>query len=94
MASHSPEEIIEEITHSPDVVLTDTELASSRRKVFSKYMVAIAVIALGVLFTYLFLSASQLTALQAALQKDNYLFYWMLLAGFAAEVVAGSMGMG
>lgn len=33
-------------------------------------------------------------ALQAMLHKDNYLFYWMLLAGFCAEMVAGSMGMG
>jgi uncharacterized protein len=94
MPHHSPEETIEEITHSHDVVLTETELSSSRRKVFNKYMVAVAIIALGVLFTYLFLTAEQLTALQAELHKDNYLFYWMLLVGFLAEIVAGSMGMG
>ena len=28
------------------------------------------------------------------LAKDNYIFYWMLLVGFLAEIVAGSMGMG
>ena len=28
------------------------------------------------------------------LSEDNYLFYWMILAGCGAEVVAGSMGMG
>lgn len=28
------------------------------------------------------------------LSKDGYIFYWMLLAGFLAEIVAGSMGMG
>jgi uncharacterized protein len=94
MSTHSPEETIEEITHSHDVVATEVELTSSRRKVFNKYMVAVTIIVLGILFTYLFLSAEQLTALQAELHKDNYLFYWMLLAGFAAEVVAGSMGMG
>lgn len=94
MPPNTPEETIEEITHSHEVVVAEAELTSGRRKVFNKYMVAITVIALGVLFTYLFLSAEQLTALQAALHKDNYLFYWMLLAGFAAEVVAGSMGMG
>jgi uncharacterized membrane protein YfcA len=87
MTDHTPEEIIEEITHSHDVVSTEAELTSSRRKVINKYMVAI-------LFTYLFLSATQLANLQIALQKDNYIFYWMLLAGFFAEVVAGSMGMG
>lgn len=94
MPPNTPEETIEEITHSQEVVAAEIELTSSRRKVFNKYMVAVTIIALGILFTYLFLSAEQLTALQAELHKDNYLFYWMLLAGFAAEVVAGSMGMG
>ena len=94
MTDHTPEETIEEITHSHDVVSTEVELTSSRRKVFNKYMVAISIVALVVLFTYLFLSAEQLTSLQAALHKDNYLFYWMLLVGFFAEIVAGSVGMG
>src|SRR4030095_7109664 len=94
MHNNTPEETIEEITHSHEVVLTSQELTSSRRKVFNKYMIAVAFVAIIVLFTYLFLSAEQLTALQAALQKDNHLFYWMLLVGFSAEVVAGSMGMG
>jgi len=94
MSDNSPEEIIEKITHSHDVVLTEQEFTSSRRKVINKYMIAISLVALIALSTYLFLSADELTALQAALQKDNYLFYWMLLVGFAAEVVAGSMGMG
>jgi uncharacterized protein len=94
MTNHTPEETIEEITQSHEVVLTEQELTSSRRKVFNKYMVAISFVALAVLFTYLFLSAEQLTGLQDALHKDNYLFYWMLLTGFLAELVAGSMGMG
>ena len=94
MPNNTPEEIIEEITYSHEVVLTTQELTSSRRKVFNKYMIAISVVVLVVLFTYLFLSANQLTELQAALQKDNNLFYWMLLVGFTAEIVAGSMGMG
>lgn len=94
MPNHTPEETVEEITHSHDVVVAEQELSSSRRKVFNKYMVAISIVALLALFTYLFLSVEQLTSLQAMLHKDNYLFYWMLLAGFCAEMVAGSMGMG
>ena len=94
MKSNTPEEIIVEITHSKEVVSTVNELILSRRKVLNKYMVAVSVIALVVLFTYFFLSAEQLSLLQLALQKDNHLFYWMLLVGFSAEVVAGSMGMG
>lgn len=94
MYNHTPEEIIEEITHSHEVVSTSQELTSSRRKVINKYMIAVAIVAIVVLFTYLFLSAEQLSGLHASLNKDNHLFYWMLLVGFAAEVVAGSMGMG
>jgi uncharacterized protein len=82
------------ITHNADVVSTDQELATSRRKVFNKYSIAIAVIVLVVLCTYLVLTPEQLTSLQANLQKDNYRFYWMIFVGFLAELVAGSMGMG
>lgn len=32
--------------------------------------------------------------IQQFLNKDGHIFYWMLLAGFMAEIVAGSMGMG
>jgi uncharacterized membrane protein YfcA len=94
MPHNSPEEVIEEITHSHDVVSAEQELTSSRKKVFNKYSVAITLVALVVLLTYLFLSAEQLADLQTMLHKDNYLFYWMMLAGFFAEIVAGSMGMG
>jgi hypothetical protein len=94
MTRKEDEQIVEAIIESKELVLTEKELSSTRRKVFYKYTAAIALIALAVLFTYLFLSAEQLTALQDMLHKDNYLFYWMLLAGFCAELVAGSMGMG
>ncbi|MGH1517221.1 TSUP family transporter [Chryseobacterium sp. JK1] len=32
--------------------------------------------------------------IQHFLNKDGHIFYWMLFAGFMAEMVAGSMGMG
>lgn len=32
--------------------------------------------------------------IQVFLNKDGHVFYWMLLVGFLAEIVAGSMGMG
>ena len=94
MQTNTPEETIENITQTSEVVSSVNELVSSRRKVLNKYMVALSVVAIIVLLTYLFLSAEQLTQLQLALHKDNHLFYWMLLVGFSAEVVAGSMGMG
>ena len=94
MQTNTPEETIVKITQSSEVVSTVNELVSSRRKVLNKYMVALSVVAIIVLLTYLFLSAEQLSQLQLALHKDNHMFYWMLLVGFSAEVVAGSMGMG
>lgn len=67
---------------------------SIRRKVFNKYTFAAALTIVAILLTYLFLTPEQLTSFQAMLHKDHYLFYWMLLTGFCAEMVAGSMGMG
>jgi len=88
------ENMAEEIITSGEIVAAEQEFTSSRRKVFAKYTIAITLVVLISLLTYLFLSAEQLTALQGMLHKDHYLFYWMLLAGFFAELVAGSMGMG
>lgn len=88
------EDIIEEITQTQEVVSAGRELSATRRKVFNKYTAALTVLALAVLFTYMFLTAEQLAAFQALLKKDHHLFYWMMLTGFLAEIVAGSMGMG
>ncbi len=82
------------LTPSREGVIAEKELSSSKRKVLGKYTIAAAVLVIAILFTYLFLSPVQLAALQSMLHRDHYLFYWMLLAGFCAEVVAGSMGMG
>jgi hypothetical protein len=88
------ETIAEKLTSSKETVIAGKEFVSPARKVFNKYAFAAVIIIIAVLFTYLFLSAEQLAALQSMLHKDHYLFYWMLLAGFCAEMVAGSMGMG
>ena len=59
-----------------------------------KYMLLLL---LGVVFLvvyYLFFKADNLDAISHFVNKDNHRFYWMLLVGFIAEVVAGSMGMG
>jgi uncharacterized membrane protein YfcA len=94
MSHHTAEETVKEITHSKEVVEASEQLASSRDKVVNKYVIAIFIITLTVLAVFLFLSPEQLMDFQAALHKDNHRFYWMLLVGFAAEIVAGSMGMG
>ena len=43
---------------------------------------------------YIIYSSESLTSLRNTLAENNYLFYWMILAGCGAEIIAGSMGMG
>ena len=94
MANNPEERSVEEIIESQDIIPAVTEIRSTRKKVFNKYVVAITIVTIAALSVYIFLSPEQLTALQDELTKDHHRFYWMLLAGFFAEVVAGSMGMG
>jgi len=60
---------------------------------FRLNVLLITVIVLVIAFISLY-SLGYLDELQIILAKDNYVFYWMLLVGVFAEVVAGSMGMG
>lgn len=53
----------------------------------------VTVAILGILFFSMY-ELGYLDELFIVLAKDNYIFYWMMLVGFLAEVVAGSMGMG
>jgi uncharacterized protein len=85
---------IDIITDSVEVIPVQVELAKSRRKVVNKYMVAASLVALLILLLFLLLPAQQLMSLQTILLSNNKLFFWMLLVGFFAELVAGSMGMG
>src|SRR5262245_61795748 len=94
MSPHTPLETVEVITHSDELVEAAEDLGSSRHKTVRKYSLAIMIVTLSVLSVFLFLSAELLVVLQKALHKDNHLFFWMLFVGFAAEIVAGSMGMG
>jgi len=60
---------------------------------FRLNVLLITIIILVIAFISLY-SLGYLDELQIILAKDNYIFYWMLLVGVFAEVVAGSMGMG
>ena len=55
------------------------------------FLITIVLVAITVISLY---SLGYLDELQLILAKDNYIFYWMILIGFLAEMVAGSMGMG
>ncbi|UZT97703.1 sulfite exporter TauE/SafE family protein [Chryseobacterium fluminis] len=53
--------------------------------------ITLAVVLIVVLSMY---ELGYLDELLTTLAKDHYIFYWMMLVGFLAEMVAGSMGMG
>ncbi len=55
------------------------------------FFITAAVLLIVVLSMY---QLGYLDELFTVLAKDNHIFYWMLLVGVLAEVVAGSMGMG
>ena len=55
------------------------------------FLVTIAIVYIVVFSMY---ELGYLDELQLILAKDNHIFYWMMLVGFLAEIVAGSMGMG
>lgn len=55
------------------------------------FFITAAVLLIAVLSMYEF---GYLDEMFTILAKDHYIFYWMLLVGVLAEIVAGSMGMG
>jgi uncharacterized membrane protein YfcA len=71
-----------------------SDIIASGRKTVNRYfiaLVALLIAAIGIYFLYPFIHVD---VIRQTLNKDNHLFYWMLLVGFLAEIVAGSMGMG
>ncbi|KQS91996.1 sulfite exporter TauE/SafE family protein [Chryseobacterium sp. Leaf394] len=65
----------------------------SQKIQFRLNVLLITVIVLVIAFISMY-SLGYLDELEIILAKDNHIFYWMLLVGVFAEVVAGSMGMG
>jgi len=71
MTDHTPEETIEEITLSKEIVTAEQERFIIQEKMMNKYMVAVFLVLLVALSTYLFLSAAQLTALPGCFTKRS-----------------------
>jgi uncharacterized protein len=60
----------------------------------NRYLIGLGIfILLALVLSLLFLNG-QFDALLNILSKDHHIFYWMVMVGFLAEIVAGSMGMG
>lgn len=64
------------------------------RKMQLRLNVLLVTVAILVIVVFSMYSMGYLDELTHILAKDNYIFYWMLLVGVFAEIVAGSMGMG
>ncbi|MBK5269834.1 MAG: sulfite exporter TauE/SafE family protein [Bacteroidia bacterium] len=71
-----------------------TDVVAAGQKWANKYLIALGVIIILGIVLYVLFANGQLNAVIRTLNKDHHLFYWMLLVGFLAEIVAGSMGMG
>ena len=72
-------------------VTLETPILKSKNR---KYWIGIGVgLALAILFAF-GSSISGLDILTSKLSEENNIFYWMVLTGICAEMVAGSMGMG
>lgn len=64
------------------------------RKVQFRLNVFFVTIALLSVVAFTMYELDYLDELFTVLAKDSYIFYWMMLVGVLAEIVAGSMGMG
>jgi uncharacterized membrane protein YfcA len=82
-----PETIAAEEVISTDVVKTEQYRAN-------KYLIGLGILIVIGTILYLLFANGQLNAVIHTLNKDHHLFYWMVLVGFLAEIIAGSMGMG
>ena len=72
---------------STDVVKTGTKRANI-------YLIVLGIVLAIAAIIYLLVANGELNLVLQTLNKDHHLFYWMVLVGFLAEIVAGSMGMG
>src|SRR6185295_16533894 len=77
---------------SEEVIGTDVVRTFHNKS--NKYLLALGVLLLLGAVVYILFLNGELDTLLNALNKDHHLFYWMVLVGFLAEIVAGSMGMG
>lgn len=78
----------------PEEEILSTDVVASSRRNVNRYFIAFVIFIAAVFLVYYFIPTNQLIAIRETINKDNHLFYWMLLVGFTAEIVAGSMGMG
>lgn len=99
-----PQDAIEEVDEDGFPVFVDTtseknlerfaRISRAATLIKKNYLYIIGIATLVVFFVGVMYSLGVFGEIVPLLQQDNYLFFWMLLVGFLAEIIAGSMGMG
>lgn len=77
-----------------DSVLASAHVSMKAKRSSQWYLVSIGLVAFIAINLYFLHEMGLLQQIFETFSEHNYRFYWMLLAGFCAEIVAGSMGMG
>lgn len=86
-----------EVKEAPAMIIEKKIKSDSAKSSFKRnklYIIIACVVFLAVAVISILSFTGELGAVEELLRKDNHLFYWMMLVGFLAEIVAGSMGMG
>ena len=74
--------------------VVSTEVIANSRRTVNRYFIGAFFIFLAATLIYLLTPQGEIDIIKTFMYKDNHLFLWMVFVGFAAEIVAGSMGMG
>jgi uncharacterized membrane protein YfcA len=77
---------------APEVMTTGA--VKTWQKGMNKYLIGLGILIVVVTVFFVLFINGDLDSLLKLLSKDHHMFYWMVLVGFLAEIVAGSMGMG
>ncbi|WP_114789823.1 TSUP family transporter [Niabella yanshanensis] len=91
----NPDEALKEFESEPAAEIVESaDVVAKAQKSTNWYLIILGIVLLVGLSIYALYAFDLVDDILLALNKDHHLFYWMLLTGFLAEIVAGSMGMG
>lgn len=93
----SPNEALKEFESENDAsseIVESADVVAKAQKSTNWYLIILGIVLLVGISIYTLYAFDLVDPIMQALNKDHHLFYWMLLTGFLAEIVAGSMGMG
>lgn len=96
LAEGTDERLAEFAKETPEAseIVESVEVVEKAQKKANWYLIGLGVLLFLVLSVVGLYEFGVMDELLDILARDNHIFYWMLLAGFLAEIVAGSMGMG